>query len=137
MVGYDAPRRGCRRPSPRVARRWPATSRRTCTRRTWPPGCALPDRPLVPLPHTLTEVTGPLLGDGRVAELDHDLTRQHAGEPLGERIVVTGRLLDGDGCPVPGTLVEVWQANAAGRYRHEVDQHPAPSTPTSAGPAAV
>ncbi|HJW64944.1 MAG TPA: protocatechuate 3,4-dioxygenase subunit beta, partial [Actinomycetes bacterium] len=42
-----------------------------------------PDRPLVPLPHTLTEVTGPLLGDGLVAELDHDLTRQHAGEPLG------------------------------------------------------
>ena len=92
-----------------------------------------PDRPLVPLPHTLTEVTGPLLGDGRVAELDHDLTRQHAGEPLGERIVVTGRLLDGDGRPVPGTLVEVWQANAAGRYRHEVDQHPAPLDPNFSG----
>jgi protocatechuate 3,4-dioxygenase, beta subunit len=92
-----------------------------------------PDRPLVPLPHTLTEVTGPLLGDGRVAELDHDLTRQHAGEPLGERIVVTGRLLDGDGRPVPGTLVEVWQANAAGRYRHDVDQHPAPLDPNFSG----
>jgi protocatechuate 3,4-dioxygenase beta subunit len=92
-----------------------------------------PDRPLVPLAHTLTEVTGPLLGDGRVAELDHDLTRQHAGEPLGERIVVTGRLLDGDGRPVPGTLVEVWQANAAGRYRHEVDQHPAPLDPNFSG----
>jgi protocatechuate 3,4-dioxygenase, beta subunit len=92
-----------------------------------------PDRPLVPLPHTLTEVTGPLLGDGRVAELDHDLTRQHAGEPLGERIVVTGRLLDGDGRPIPGTLVEVWQANAAGRYRHEVDQHPAPLDPNFSG----
>jgi protocatechuate 3,4-dioxygenase beta subunit len=92
-----------------------------------------PDRPLVPLPHTLTEVTGPLLGDGRVAGLDHDLTRQHAGEPLGERIVVTGRLLDGDGRPVAGTLVEVWQANAAGRYRHEVDQHPAPLDPNFSG----
>jgi protocatechuate 3,4-dioxygenase, beta subunit len=92
-----------------------------------------PDRPLVPLPHTLTEVTGPLLGDGRVAELDHDLTRQHGGEPLGERIVVAGRLLDGDGRPVPGTLVEVWQANAAGRYRHEVDQHPAPLDPNFSG----
>ena len=92
-----------------------------------------PDRPLVPLPHTLTEVTGPLLGDGRVAELDHDLTLQHAGQPLGERIVVTGRLLDGDGRPVPGTLVEVWQANAAGRYRHEVDRHPAPLDPNFSG----
>ena len=92
-----------------------------------------PDRPLVPLPHTLTEVTGPLLGDGRVAALDHDLTRQHGGEPLGERIVVTGRLLDGDGRPVPGTLVEVWQANAAGRYRHEVDRHPAPLDPNFSG----
>ncbi|HJW59394.1 MAG TPA: protocatechuate 3,4-dioxygenase subunit beta [Actinomycetota bacterium] len=92
-----------------------------------------PDRPLVPLPHTLTEVTGPLLGDGRVAEPDHDLTRQHAGEPLGERIVVTGRLLDGDGRPLNGTLVEVWQANAAGRYRHEVDQHPAPLDPNFSG----
>ena len=51
--------------------------------------------------------------------------------------MVTGRLLDGDGRPVPGTLVEVWQANAAGRYRHEVDQHPAPWTRTSAGPAGV
>jgi protocatechuate 3,4-dioxygenase beta subunit len=92
-----------------------------------------PDRPLVPLPHTQTEVTGPLLGDGRVAELDHDLTRQHAGEPLGERIVVTGRVLDGDGRPVPGTLVEVWQANAAGRYRHDRDRHPAPLDPNFSG----
>jgi protocatechuate 3,4-dioxygenase, beta subunit len=92
-----------------------------------------PGRPLVVLPHTLTETTGPVLGDGRVGEGDDDLTRQHAGEPLGERIVVQGRLLDGDGRPVAGALLEVWQANAAGRYRHEVDRHPAPLDPNFSG----
>jgi protocatechuate 3,4-dioxygenase, beta subunit len=92
-----------------------------------------PRQPLVPLPHRLTEVTGPLLGEGRVGERDHDLTVQHAGEPLGERIVVEGRLLDGDGRPIPDTLVEVWQANAAGRYRHDGDRHPAPLDPNFSG----
>jgi protocatechuate 3,4-dioxygenase beta subunit len=92
-----------------------------------------PRRPLVPLPHRLTEVTGPLLGEERVGETDHDLTAQHPGEPLGERIVVTGRVLDGDGRPVAGTLVEVWQANAAGRYRHDRDRHPAPLDPNFSG----
>ena len=92
-----------------------------------------PGRPLVPLPHRLTEVTGPLLGEGRVGETDHDLTVQHAGEPLGERIVVDGRVLDGGGRPVPGTLVEIWQANAAGRYRHDRDRHPAPLDPNFSG----
>ncbi len=92
-----------------------------------------PRRPLTLLPHSLTEVTGPLLGEGRVGELDHDLTRQHQGEPHGQRIVVTGRVLDGDGRPVPHTLVEVWQANAAGRYAHEVDRHPAPLDPNFSG----
>jgi protocatechuate 3,4-dioxygenase, beta subunit len=93
----------------------------------------VPRQPLVPLPHRLTEVTGPLLGEGRVGELDHDLTTQHAGEPLGERIVVAGRVLDGDGRPVPDTLVEVWQANAGGRYRHDGDRHPAPLDPNFSG----
>jgi protocatechuate 3,4-dioxygenase, beta subunit len=93
----------------------------------------VPRRPLVPLPHRLTEVTGPLLGEDRVAVGDHDLTAQHPGEPLGERIVVTGRVLDGDGRPVPGTLVEIWQANAAGRYRHDGDRHPAPLDPNFSG----
>ena len=92
-----------------------------------------PKRPLVPLPRSLTELTGPLLGEGRVGQLDHDLTRQHEGEPLGQRIIVHGRVLDGDGRPVPDTLVEVWQANAAGRYRHAVDQHPAPLDPNFTG----
>jgi len=92
-----------------------------------------PRRPLVPLPHRLTEVTGPLLGEGRVGETDHDLTVQHGGEPQGERIVVEGRVLDGDGRPVGGTLVEIWQANAAGRYRHDGDRHPAPLDPNFSG----
>jgi protocatechuate 3,4-dioxygenase beta subunit len=92
-----------------------------------------PRQALVPLPHRLTEVTGPLLGEGRVTGADHDLTAQHAGEPLGERIVVAGRVLDGDGRPVPGTLVEVWQANAGGRYRHDADRHPAPLDPNFSG----
>jgi protocatechuate 3,4-dioxygenase beta subunit len=92
-----------------------------------------PDRPLVPLPHTLTEITGPVFGDDAVVPGERDLTRAHAGEPLGERIVVHGRLLDGDGRPVRNSLVEVWQANAAGRYRHAVDRHPAPLDPNFSG----
>src|SRR5690349_8473629 len=75
-----------------------------------------PKEPLVLLPQQLTEVTGPLLGPGRVGELDNDLTRQHEGEPVGQRIVVHGRLLDGDGRPIRDSLVEIWQANASGRY---------------------
>jgi protocatechuate 3,4-dioxygenase, beta subunit len=85
-----------------------------------------PKRPFRPLPQGLTEVTGPVLGDGRIGDSDHDLTVQHEGEPLGERTIVHGRVLDGDGRPVRDTLVEVWQANAAGRYRHAGDRHPAP-----------
>jgi protocatechuate 3,4-dioxygenase, beta subunit len=92
-----------------------------------------PKRPLILLPHTLSEVTGPVYGDERIGELDHDLTRQHDDEPLGERIILHGRVLDGDGRPVPGTLVEIWQANSAGRYRHVVDGHPAPLDPNFTG----
>jgi protocatechuate 3,4-dioxygenase beta subunit len=92
-----------------------------------------PSRPLVHLPHTLTEVTGPVLGSDRVGELDHDLTRQHAGEPLGERIIVHGRVVEGDGRPVPNTLLEIWQANSSGRYLHDGDRHPAPLDPNFAG----
>jgi protocatechuate 3,4-dioxygenase beta subunit len=92
-----------------------------------------PTRPLILLPHRLSELTGPVFGDGEIGPLDHDLTRQHAGEPLGERIIVTGRVLDGDGRPAQNTLIEVWQTNAAGRYAHARDQHPAPLDPNFTG----
>jgi protocatechuate 3,4-dioxygenase, beta subunit len=92
-----------------------------------------PRRPLVPLAHTLSEVTGPVYGHEDVGELDHDLTRQHEGEPLGERMILHGRVLDGDGRPVRNTLIEIWQANAAGRYKHHVDRHPAPLDPSFSG----
>ncbi len=92
-----------------------------------------PTRPLVMIPQTLTELTGPVLGEGRVAESDSDLTTQHDGEPLGERIIVHGRVTDSDGRPVRNALIEVWQANAAGRYKHSVDRHPAPLDPNFDG----
>ena len=92
-----------------------------------------PSRPLVPLAHTLSEVTGPVYGHERVGETDHDLTRQHGGEPLGERMILHGRVLDGDGRPVRNSLIELWQANAAGRYKHDVDRHPAPLDPNFSG----
>jgi protocatechuate 3,4-dioxygenase beta subunit len=85
-----------------------------------------PTRPLVVIPQTLTELTGPVYGRESIGALDHDLTRQHAGEPVGQRIVIDGRVLDDGGRPVPHTLIEVWQANAAGRYAHKVDQWDAP-----------
>jgi protocatechuate 3,4-dioxygenase beta subunit len=81
------------------------------------------------LPHTLTEVTGPLLGEGRVTAADADLTHHAGGEAQGQRIIVHGQVRDSDGRPVPDTLVEVWQANAGGRYLHKWDQHDSPIDP--------
>jgi protocatechuate 3,4-dioxygenase beta subunit len=92
-----------------------------------------PKDPLVVLPHTLSELTGPVYGDTELLPTDSDLTRQHADEPLGQRIVVSGQVLDGDGKLLPGQLVEIWQANAAGRYAHETDTHPAPLDPHFSG----
>jgi protocatechuate 3,4-dioxygenase beta subunit len=92
-----------------------------------------PSKPLVFLPHTLSEITGPIYGHDTVSPADSDLTKQHAGEPIGERIIVSGRVLDENGRPVPRTLVEVWQANATGRYRHAVDRHDAPLDPNFTG----
>ncbi|MFC3453913.1 protocatechuate 3,4-dioxygenase subunit beta [Amycolatopsis speibonae] len=92
-----------------------------------------PQEPLIVLPHLLTEVTGPALGPGRIGEFDNDLTQGHPGEPQGQRIIVTGRLLDGDGRPIRDSLVEVWQANAGGRYRHTLDRWPSPIDPNFDG----
>ncbi|MEX2288942.1 MAG: protocatechuate 3,4-dioxygenase subunit beta [Mycobacteriales bacterium] len=92
-----------------------------------------PLRPPVPLPQGLTELTGPLLGEDRLGEFDHDLTRQHDGEPVGQRILVQGRVLDGAGRPVPRTLVEIWQANASGRYVHAGDRWPGALDPNFTG----
>jgi protocatechuate 3,4-dioxygenase, beta subunit len=92
-----------------------------------------PRRPLLLLPQTLSEVTGPAFGHEDIHEGDSDLTSGHDGEPLGERIIVSGRVLGADGRPVRNALIEIWQANAAGRYRHQVDQHPAPLDPNFTG----
>jgi protocatechuate 3,4-dioxygenase beta subunit len=100
-------------------------------------GLRAPSKPLIVIPQTLSEITGPLYGHSDVRAEEADLTRQHAGEPQGERIIVTGRLLDERGRPVPDSLVEIWQCNAAGRYRHEVDQHDAPIDPNFTGAGRV
>lgn len=83
-------------------------------------------------PETI-ELYSPAYGQRDVAAIESDLTLQHSGEPLGERMVVTGRIVDGDGRPVRNQLVEIWQANAAGRYIHQRDQHPAPLDPNFTG----
>jgi protocatechuate 3,4-dioxygenase beta subunit len=92
-----------------------------------------PTRPLIALPHGLTELSAPVLGEDRIGALDNDLTRQHDGEPQGQRIIVHGRVIEEDGRPVPDTLVEVWQANAGGRYFHRNDNWPSPLDPNFTG----
>ena len=91
----------------------------------------------VAIPPSISEVTGPTFGQALVRANDTDLTRQGAGQPQGERIVVAGRVLDQDGRPVPDALIEIWQANAAGRYRHDRDQHDAPLDPNFSGAGRV
>jgi protocatechuate 3,4-dioxygenase beta subunit len=92
-----------------------------------------PSRLPLRIPPTPTEVTGPVFGHERVGPLDHDLTRQHEGEAIGQRIIVTGQVLDAGGRPVPDALIEVWQANASGRYRHVGDQWAGPLDPNFSG----
>jgi protocatechuate 3,4-dioxygenase, beta subunit len=94
-----------------------------------------PHKPLIPLPQTLSELTGPVYGTDNIGPLDNDLTKNAAvnGEPIGERIIVTGRILDEYNKPVPNALIEIWQANSCGRYVHKNDQHPAPLDPNFTG----
>ena len=92
-----------------------------------------PTRALQPVDPDGVELVAPVFGHSDVDPLEADLTIQRGGEPIGERLVVTGRVLDGQGRPVRHQLVEIWQANAAGRYVHQRDQHPAPLDPHFAG----
>lgn len=94
-----------------------------------------PRLPLLSFETTLSEATGPTFGQADLGPLDNDLLRNFAqgGEPVGERILLYGRVLDGDARPVPGTLVEIWQANAGGRYRHRNDDYRAPLDPNFGG----
>ncbi|QUD89185.1 protocatechuate 3,4-dioxygenase subunit beta [Phenylobacterium montanum] len=96
-----------------------------------------PRQPLVRIPQTLTETTGPADWSRLMGGAMADLTKQHAGEPLGQRIIVSGRVLDEAGRPVPNTVVEIWQANAAGRYIHKKDQWDAPLDPNFTGAGRV
>jgi len=93
-----------------------------------------PEQPLIYLPHTLTEVTGPVFPPDPVPDVKTtDLTKQGKGDPLGQRIIVSGRVLDENSRPLRNTLVEVWQANSAGRYMHRNDHHNAPLDPNFPG----
>jgi protocatechuate 3,4-dioxygenase beta subunit len=96
-----------------------------------------PRQPLVKIPQTLTEITGPADWDALMGPAMADLTRQHVAEPIGQRIIVAGRVLDEAGRPVPGTAIEIWQANAAGRYMHQADQWDAPLDPNFTGVGRV
>lgn len=94
-----------------------------------------PRQALLSLQNSLSEITGPTFGHGDLGPLDGDLLRNFAkdGDPIGERIIVHGRVLDEDARPVPGVLVEIWQANAGGRYRHKKDTYLAPIDPNFGG----
>jgi protocatechuate 3,4-dioxygenase beta subunit len=95
-----------------------------------------PTRPLIAIASTLSETSGPAFGDDVIGPLDNDLTLNFAGpgmSALGERIIVAGRVLDERGQPVPGVLIEFWQANAGGRYRHKKDGYLAPLDPNFGG----
>ena len=94
-----------------------------------------PTKPLIPIPASLSEVTGPVFGHDQVDPIDADLTKNAIknGEPIGERIIVEGRVFDEDHRPVPNTLIEIWQANAAGRYIHKQEIHDAPLDPNFLG----
>ena len=97
-----------------------------------------PRHPAIRIPQTLTETTGPAgVWDRLMGPAMIDLTRQHKGEPIGQRIVVSGRVLDEDRRPAPNTVLEIWQCNAAGRYIHIHDQWDAPIDPNFTGTGRV
>ena len=96
-----------------------------------------PRQPPVRIPQTLTETTGPANWDRLMGGAMADLTRQHRGEPHGQRIVVSGRVLDDGGRALANTVIEIWQANAAGRYIHKKDQWDAPLDPNFTGVGRV
>jgi protocatechuate 3,4-dioxygenase beta subunit len=94
-----------------------------------------PRNALLSLQGSLSELTGPTFGHNDIDPLDNDLIRNYAqsSDPIGERIIVHGRVLDENARPVPNTLVEIWQANAGGRYRHKKDSYLAPIDPNFGG----
>ena len=96
-----------------------------------------PQQPRFLLPATASELTGPQLGQAPLGPDDNDLTAAHRGEPIGERIYVSGHVFDEDGRSVPHTLIEIWQCNAAGRYLHQGDRHDAPLDPNFTGRGRV
>jgi protocatechuate 3,4-dioxygenase, beta subunit len=94
-----------------------------------------PSKPLIALPSTRSEQTGPVFGHDAVGPLDHDLIRNYAstGDPIGPRILVHGRVVDESAKPVAGALIEIWQANAGGRYRHVNEGYRAALDPNFGG----
>jgi protocatechuate 3,4-dioxygenase, beta subunit len=94
-----------------------------------------PAKPLIPIRHSLSELTGPVYGQEVIGKYDNDLTKNAITnrEPLGQRIIVAGKVTDEKGHPIKRTLIEIWQANAAGRYVHKEDQHEAPLDPNFFG----
>lgn len=98
-----------------------------------------PQKPLIPMPQTLSELTAPVYGHDDIRPLDNDLTKNAVinGEPIGERIILVGRVVDEDGRPVRNALLEVWQTNSCGRYIHRNDQHDAPLDPNFSGAGRV
>ncbi len=92
-----------------------------------------PSQPLVRVPGSLSDLNTPVYGHFPVRPTDNDLTLQYPDQPQGERIVVAGRVVDEDGRPVRDALAELWQTNAAGRYRHAKDVQPGPLYPNLGG----
>lgn len=92
-----------------------------------------PMREPIDLPQRLTEITNPVYGVRHLNDLENDLTKQHEGEPQGQRIIVYGKVVDSNNQPVKNTLIEIWQTNAGGRYRHVVDNWDSPLDPNFSG----